>query len=130
MTGTAVARVSTLREVVVVSLHALVGWACCGFLVGAGRRLWSLDTALIVHAVGAPIGFGLVSLHYFKRFAYTGPLTTATLFLAIVVALDASLVAPFFERSFAMFASPLGTWIPFALIFTATYFTGRGLSRV
>jgi len=35
--------------------------------------------------------------------------------------LDASIIAPFAEKSFAMFASVLGTWIPFGLIFFATY---------
>jgi hypothetical protein len=29
------------------------------------------------------------------------------------------------ERSFAMFGSILGTWIPFGLIFITTYLTGR-----
>jgi hypothetical protein len=28
-----------------------------------------------------------------------------------------------------MFASPLGTWIPFALIFAATYLTGVAVVR-
>jgi hypothetical protein len=36
----------------------------------------------------------------------------------------ALVVAPLFERSFAMFASVLGTWIPFALIFLSTYLVG------
>jgi hypothetical protein len=34
------------------------------------------------------------------------------------------LVAPVFEKSFAMFESVLGTWMPFALIFIATLVTG------
>jgi hypothetical protein len=34
--------------------------------------------------------------------------------VGIVVALDAFIVAPLIERSYAMFTSPLGTWIPFA----------------
>ena len=78
---------------------------------------------------GAPIGFALLSLLYFKRFACTTPLETAAAFLAVVVAMDAFLVAPVFERSYAMFASPLGTWIPFALIFAATYLTGLAVAR-
>ena len=129
MTSTAAVERGAARRAVVVLLHALVGWAYCGALVGVGRRLWSLDTVLIVHAIGAPAGFGLLSLHYFKRFAYTTPLLTAAAFLAVVGGLDAGIVAPVFEQSFAMFTSPLGTWIPFGLIFTATYLTGRSVRR-
>jgi hypothetical protein len=71
----------------------------------------------------------LLSLLYFKRFAGTSPLQTAVVFLSVVVAMDVFLVAPVFERSYAMFASPLGTWIPFALIFAATYLTGLAVAR-
>lgn len=109
---------------VVVLPHALAGWAYCGMLIGVGRRLLSLDAALVVHAVGAPVGFALISLLYFKRFVCTTPLQTAVAVLAVVVGMDVFLVAPVFEGSYAMFASPLGTWIPFALIFAATYLTG------
>ena len=109
---------------VVLSAHGLVGWAYCGVLIGVGRRYLPLSTTLVVHAIGAPAGFALVSFLYFRKFAYTSPLQTAAIFLALVVGLDLFLVAPVFEKSFAMFASPLGTWIPFALIFAATYATG------
>ncbi len=43
--------------------------------------------------------------------------------------MDFLLVALVILRSLAMFASLLGTWIPFALIFTATYLTGLYRSR-
>ena len=92
--------------------------------MGVGRQLTSLDATLMIHAVGAPIGFAIVSLVYFKTFGFTSPLRTAAYFLLIVIGLDALVVAPLFEGSYAMFASPLGTWIPFALIFAATYATG------
>jgi hypothetical protein len=50
---------------------------------------------------------------------------TAALFLALVVFMDFFVVALLIEKSFDMFLSPLGTWIPFALIFLSTYFVGR-----
>ena len=84
-----------------------------------------MRTTLVLHAVGAPAGFALLSFLYFRRFAFTSPFQTAAAFLGIVVALDLFLVAPLFEKNYSMFSSVLGTWIPFALIFAATYFTGR-----
>ncbi len=114
----------------VVFLHAMAGWAFCGTLIGILRSVVSLQATLIVHAVGAPLGFTLISRFYFRRFAYTTPLQTAVAFLLVVVGLDAFLVAPFIEKSFLMFRSPVGTWLPFALIFVATYITGsRTLSQ-
>jgi len=116
-------------KAMVILLHALAGWAYCGVLIGVGRRMLPMEAALIVHAMGAPVGFAAISWFYFRRFAFTTPLQTALAFLGVVGALDALLVAPFIEKSSAMFASPLGTWIPFALIFTSTYAAGRIAAR-
>jgi hypothetical protein len=102
----------------------LAGWAYCGALIAVGRKFLPLHTTLVVHAVGAPVGFGLISPVYFRKFPFTTPLQTALIFLAIVMGLDFLLVAPFFERSYPMFSSFLGTWLPFALIFAAIYLTG------
>jgi len=77
----------------------------------------SLPTALIVHAVGAPLGWVLISRFYVRRFGFTPSLQTASIFLVVVAALDFFLVAPFFEKSYAMLTSVLGTWLPFILIF-------------
>jgi hypothetical protein len=89
----------------------------------------SVETALVVHAIGAPIFFTLVSWNYFGRFGYTNPQQTAVTFVSFVILVDFFLVALVIERSFEMFASPLGTWIPFALIFGSTYLTGREMER-
>ena len=105
--------------------HAGVGWAYCGALVGAGRWFFSVPTTLVLHAIGAPVGFALIALFYYRRYAFTSPMQTAAAFLGVVVALDLFLVAPVFEKSYTMFSSVLGTWIPFALIFAVTYFVGR-----
>ena len=104
--------------------HALVGWMYCGALMGIGRQFMSMQATLVMHAMGAPLGFIFISLLYFKKFAFTRPLQTALLFLGVVIGMDVLAVAMLIEKSFAMFASPLGTWLPFALIFGATYATG------
>jgi hypothetical protein len=101
--------------------HALLGWAWCGALIGIGRKFLPLQTVLVVHAIAGPLGVGLLSALYTRFFAVTTPLVTASVFLGLVVALDSLLVAPFFEHSYVMFASVLGTWLPFALIFLFTY---------
>lgn len=94
-----------------------------------GRALVSIDAALVLHAIGAPIGFGLLSWLYHKRFGFTRPVMTAALFLGGVVTLDVFLVAMVVEKSFDMFRSVLGTWLPFALIFAATWGVGAFVTR-
>ena len=112
-----------------IAAHAFVGWALCAATIAIGQAVTTLQTALVVHAVGAPLFFCAVSIVYFTRFAYTTPLQTATAFTTFVVLVDLLLVALVVNRSLAMFASPLGTWIPFALIFGSTWSTGLLVAR-
>ena len=70
-----------------------------------------------------------MSLVYFTRFGYAAPLATATIFVGVVITMDFFVVAMLINRSLAMFASPIGTWVPFGLTFTSTYMTGRYQSR-
>jgi hypothetical protein len=113
-----------VRHAAVIVGFALVGWGLCGATMGIGMAVVGLKVALVVHAVAAPVIFAAISLVYFRRFAYTTPLTTATVFVAIVVFMDVGVVAMLVQRSFEMFASFLGTWLPFMLIFASTYLTG------
>ena len=113
------------QKTAVVIAHALVGWAYCGAIIGLGRQLFSVRTTLVLHAIGAPVGFALMSLFYYRRYAFTSPLLTPVAFLGVVVALDLFFVAPAFEKSYTMFSSVLGTPVPFALMFAATYLTGQ-----
>ncbi len=94
-----------------------------------GMSVTDLQTTLIVHAIGAPIIFTLISLFYFTKFNFTSPLQTAITFFAKVILMDFFIVALIINRSFDMFLSPLGTWIPFGLIFLSTYLTGLLIER-
>ncbi len=115
----------TLNKILIILAHAFVGWMLCAATMGIGMAITTLNTALVIHAIAAPIFFCGISLIYFRKFNYTTPLQTALCFLAFVVAMDFFVVAMLINRSFDMFASPLGTWLPFALIFASTYLTGR-----
>lgn len=117
------------RELLTVLTFAIIGWAFCGAIMGIGPLFLSMDATLIVHAIGGPLGFALLAFIYHRRFAYTGPLATALIFIGVVIGLDLFLVAPVFVRSFAMFASFAGTWLPFMLIFVASLVVGRLVRR-
>jgi hypothetical protein len=117
------------RKYFVILVHAFIGWMLCAATMGIGMAVTSLNNALIIHAILAPIFFAGISWIYFRKFNYTSPLQTATIFIAFVIAMDFFVVAMIINRSFDMFASLLGTWIPFALIFTSTYMTGIFVTR-
>ena len=127
MEGTMAA--SRTKKVIVILLHAFIGWALCGAIIGIGRGITSMETTLILHAIGAPIIFIVLSLIYCRWFAYTTPLQTALVFIGFVIFMDLFLVALLIEKSFEMFASILGTWLPFVLIFLATYITCLSLKK-
>lgn len=118
-----------MRHAAVAVLFALVGWALCAASVGIGFGVATQNTALIAHAIVGPVVFSALSWTYFTRFAYTTPLVTAALFVAMVAVLDLFVVALFVLRSFAMFGSILGTWLPFFLIFAAAWATGLAVGR-
>ena len=111
-------------KIAILLAHAFVGWLLCAATMGIGMALLPIGTALIVHAIAAPIFFTILSLIYFTRFNYTTPLRTASVFVAFVILVDFFVVALLINKSLDMFTSLIGTWIPFALIFASTYLTG------
>jgi len=115
---------SSLKKASVILVHAFIGWALCAATMGIGMAVTTEMKAMIIHAIGAPVFFTVVSLFYFRRFSYTSPLATALIFVGFVILVDFFLVAMVIMKSFDMFTSLLGTWIPFALIFASTYLTG------
>lgn len=109
--------------------HAVAGWAACGVLMGVLLATVSLTTALVVHAVGAPVIFAAVTAHLYRRSGGGRPMFVAATFTVIVVILDALVVASLIQRSFAMFSSAMGTWVPFGLILVVSFGTGLLLRR-
>jgi len=105
-------------------LLALVLWAACGGVIAIGRRVWTLQTTLVVHLFTAAAFAFAAAAHKLlaPEFDVVGRAAAMT---GLIVALDALVVAPLFERSYAMFRSALGTWIPFAAIFLASWAAGR-----
>jgi hypothetical protein len=108
---------------------AVAVWAACGLTFAMGRAAFGIDAALAIHLAAAPaISFAATVLCWNHR-RHPGALATAAVMAGVPAGLDALVVAPFLERSFAMFASPVGTWIPLALIFLGSLATARLLSR-
>ncbi len=117
------------KKNLIILVHAFIGWTFCALIMGIGMRVTSMENTLIIHAIAGPLGFIVLSFIYFKKFNYTTPLQTALIFVSFIIFMDFFIVAILIEKSFDMFKIPLGTWIPFALIFLATYFTGLIVSK-
>ncbi|MHA2366299.1 MAG: hypothetical protein ACXAC7_20250 [Candidatus Hodarchaeales archaeon] len=118
-----------INEIGILLIHAFIGWALCGATMGIGMSVTTTANALIIHAIAAPIIFFLISLSYFSKFNYTSPLNTAIFFTSFIILMDFFVVSLLIEKSFEMFMSPLGTWIPFMFIFTATLLTGTWITN-
>ncbi len=116
------------RKILTILGCAVVGWALCAAMMGIGMVITSQQNALIIHAVAAPIIFLFVSLVYYRKFNFTTPLQTALVFTGFIMVLDFFIVALLILHNLGMFASLLGTWIPFTLIFISTWLTGRYLT--
>jgi predicted CoA-binding protein len=106
-------------------LYAALGWLLCGAIMYAGMSWLSMSAALLAHALAAPLVFGRLAARYHRTHPGARPWLTAVTFTGTAIALDVVIVALLVERSFAMFASLPGTWIPFALIFAASWALGR-----
>ena len=119
----------SIKQIGVIAIHAFIGWALCAASMGIGLAVTTEQNALIIHAIGAPIFFFGVSLSYFSKYNYTSPLKTAAIFVGFIIVVDFFVVSMLILKSFDMFASPLGTWIPFALIFTSTFLTGTYITK-
>ncbi len=113
-----------IKKYAVVLVFALIAQMLCWAIMVVGQMVTSLENTLIAHAIGAPIIAVVVSSIYYMKFNYTTPVQTAIVFVSVVVAMDFFIVALLIEKSFEMFTSPIGTWIPISSIFLATYLTG------
>lgn len=105
--------------------HGVVGWALCGAIMAVLPRLVGITATRIVHAIAVPFIFAAVAWHYFRVRGARDPLPTAVVWTASVLLLDVVIVSGLVLRDFEMFSSILGTWLPLALIFLATWATGE-----
>jgi len=109
-------------------IAALVIWALCGAVMWVAPPRWGMTTTVRVHLVMAPVFSFCISLIHAWIAPGFDPLIRALSITAIIIVLDAGLVAPVFQQSYDMFRSPFGTWIPFVLILLASWAAGALLS--
>ena len=103
---------------------AVIVWGLCGTVMGIGRLLWSTETAIVIHLPAAPIfAFVAAALHTLL-FPEFDPSTRAVVMIGVIILLDIAVVAPLMERSFEMFRSVIGTWLPFVLMFLSAWAGG------
>jgi len=113
-----------VRSLIRLVEYGFVGWMLCAALMAILLHTIPAGTAIAIHAVAAPLIFTGIAMGYFRRRGAWDPVPTAIAFTAIVAVFDAALVAGLVPRDFAMFTSFAGTWLPFGLIFLATWVTG------
>jgi hypothetical protein len=108
---------------------AVGGWIACGLVFALARAMFGVNAAVVIHLLAAPVIGATVTLLLWNHPRHPWVAGTAATMAGAAALLDAIVVAPFLERSFAMFASLAGTWVPLALIFAASAATAALLSR-
>ena len=82
-----------MTQVLIIVGHAVVGWGLCGATMMLSMKTTSLQRAIVIHGIAAPLIFVALSWIYFSQFNYTGPLETAAIFVVSVILLDLLVVA-------------------------------------
>lgn len=98
---------SRLGQTVALAVLGILGWALCGALVFIGMAASTIETALVLHAIGAPIAFAAIAAFDFTRLGHASPLRAAIAILLVVTLLDFFVVALSINRSMEMFQSVL-----------------------
>jgi len=118
-----------MKKTIVILIHSFIGWAFCAAIMGIGPQLTNMETTLMFHLILGPIGFGLLSAFYHKKFGYTRPIVTATIFLLFIAGMDFFLVGLIILKSLEMFTSVIGIWLPFGLIYLFSFGGGVLVKR-
>lgn len=116
---------SSINQFLTILIFSFIGWIGCASIMGIGMSVTSIKTTLIIHLIGAPILFSILSIVYFTKYGYTSALQTAVFFTSFIVLIDFFIVALLIKKSLDMFKSVIGTWIPFTLIFLVVFFVGK-----
>lgn len=112
------------KKTLITLVHPFVIWVLCGATMGIGPAITTLENALIIHAVAAPIFAAIISSFYYRNFGYTLPFATAVIFVLFILFLDFFVVAYIVLDNFDMFRSAIGIWIPFTLMFLSIFLVG------
>ena len=72
------------RAILIIGAHAFIGWALCTAAMVIPMLTTTVETALIIHAAGAPIIFTVVSLNYFNKYNFTTPVKTGLIFCFLI----------------------------------------------
>lgn len=105
-------------------LHAFAIWTLSAALLVGSMILLPNQTAVAIRLITAPLLGTIVASVFFNKYEDARPLGVAVTFAATVAVLDAIVLAAIVQRSFALFLQPLATWVPYALIFAATWASG------
>jgi len=68
------------KNIVILLIFSLIGWAFCGGVIAIGRSLTTTEATLIIHVAAVPVIFSVLSYIYFKNFNYMSSLATALFF--------------------------------------------------
>ena len=118
-------RSSNVVPSVVLSLCAFVGWSLRLMTIGVGADFTTYTTALLLQSALVVVIFSAIGFLYSSASGTVSPRNAALAMLGAVVGFDFFLIAVLVNRDLAIYARPLATWIPYALIGLSTWLGGE-----
>ena len=104
--------------------YGVVGWAVSAVVLAGILATGADRAAVVVHAITAPLVFGILAFRYQAPIGARAPLTAALAWTGLVAVLHLAIVAGALQRSLALVTSPAGYWLPLALIFVVAWGAG------
>jgi hypothetical protein len=102
----------------------LIVWAGCGGVYAMGREVWPGEMPEAVRLAVSPAIAAAVTVAHKILAPDFNALLRAAAFTLMVAVLDALVLAPLVDRSHALLRSALGSWLPLAAIFFASWAAG------
>lgn len=115
---------TSARHVIITLAFGVFGWLLCGIVKNVSLYVYDPDVALLANAAAAPIFFSLIIHYYNRRHCYFSPTQTAVMVTGVFAALEFFVSALLLQGDLHLFAGLLGAWIPFTLVFIASWLTG------
>lgn len=109
----------------VLTICAFVGWALRLMTIGLGADYTSYSLALLMQSVLVVVIFCGIGWLYAAASESVAPRNAAMAILGAVVGFDFFLIAILVNRDLAIYATPLATWVPYALIGLSTWLGGE-----
>lgn len=109
----------------IITICAFVGWSLRLMTIGYGAEITTYSLALLAQSALVVVIFAAIGWLYGACSGAVSPPNAAMAMLGAVVGFDFFLIAILVNQDLAIYAHPLATWIPYALMGLSAWLGGE-----